>query len=127
MSVNVHRRDLDASQRVLLASRLSALSGEVTLSQAGEMVPSPAAQPVAPDPGAQGGRRPAMRLASRPHSRAGTLCRQRTMSSSTAPVVRRPGGAVSVVASGLAGHYHIPHFRGADKPSLSDPAVLIQK
>ena len=59
MSVNVHRRDLDASQRVLLASRLSALSGEVTLSQAGEMVPSPAAQPVAPDPGAQGGRRPA--------------------------------------------------------------------
>ena len=38
MSVNVHRRHLDASQRALLASRLSALSGEVTLSQAGEMM-----------------------------------------------------------------------------------------
>ena len=39
---------------------------------------------------------------------------------------------MSVVASGLspgpsAGHYHIPLFRGADKSSLSDPAVLIQK
>ena len=38
MSVNVHRRHLDASQRALLASRLSALSDEVTLSQAGEMM-----------------------------------------------------------------------------------------
>ncbi len=38
MSVNVHRRHLDASQRALLASRLSALTGEVTLSQAGEMM-----------------------------------------------------------------------------------------
>ena len=38
MSVNVHRRHLDASQRALLASRLSALSGEVTLGQAGEMM-----------------------------------------------------------------------------------------
>ena len=46
--------------------------------------------------------------------------------------VRRPGRAVSVVASGLgpgpsSGHYHIRHFRGADKSSLSDPAVLTQK
>ena len=38
MSVNVHRRHLDASQRALLASRLSALSGEVTLSRAGELM-----------------------------------------------------------------------------------------
>jgi len=38
MSVNVHRRHLDASQRALLASRLSALSDEVTLGQAGEMM-----------------------------------------------------------------------------------------
>ena len=38
MSMNVHRRHLDASQRALLASRLSALSGEVTLGQAGEMM-----------------------------------------------------------------------------------------
>ncbi|MDE0373141.1 MAG: ParB/RepB/Spo0J family partition protein, partial [Rhodospirillales bacterium] len=38
MSVNLHRRHLDASQRALLASRLSALSGEVTLGQAGEMM-----------------------------------------------------------------------------------------
>ncbi len=38
MSVNVHRRHLGASRRALLASRLSALSGEVTLSQAGEMM-----------------------------------------------------------------------------------------
>ena len=38
MSVNVHRRHLDASQRALLASRLSALSGEVTLIQAGELM-----------------------------------------------------------------------------------------
>ena len=38
MSVNVHRRHLDASQRALQASRLSALSDEVTLSQAGEMM-----------------------------------------------------------------------------------------
>ena len=38
MSVNVYRRHLDASQRALLASRLSALSDEVTLSQAGEMM-----------------------------------------------------------------------------------------
>ena len=38
MSVNVHRHHLDASQRALLASRLSALSDEETLSQAGEMM-----------------------------------------------------------------------------------------
>ena len=38
MSVNMHRRHLDASQRALLASRLSALSGEVTLIQAGELM-----------------------------------------------------------------------------------------
>ena len=49
-----------------------------------------------------------------------------------APVVRRPGDAVSVVASGLgpgplSGHYHILLFRGADKSSLSDPAVLTQE
>ena len=46
--------------------------------------------------------------------------------------VRRPGGAVPVAASGpgpgpSAGHYHIPYFRGADKSSLSDPAVLPQE
>lgn len=42
MSINVHRRHLDASQRALVASRLSALSGEVTLGQAGEMMgPAP--------------------------------------------------------------------------------------
>ena len=38
MSVNLRRRHLDASQRALLASRLSALSDEVTLGQAGEMM-----------------------------------------------------------------------------------------
>ena len=38
MSVNVRRRHLGASRRALLASRLSTLSGEVTLSQAGEMM-----------------------------------------------------------------------------------------
>ena len=38
MSMNLHRRHLDASQRALLASRLSALSGEVTLIQAGELM-----------------------------------------------------------------------------------------
>ncbi len=27
----------------------------------------------------------------------------------------------------IVGHYHIRHFRGADKSSLSDPAVLTQK
>ena len=65
-----------------------------------------------------------MRLARRP-TRAPGRC------GASAPC-RRPGGAVSVVASGLgpeplSGHYHIPLFRGADKSSLSDPAVLIQK
>ncbi len=39
---------------------------------------------------------------------------------------------MSVAASGLgpgplSGHYHIPLFRGADKSSLSDPAVLTQE
>ena len=39
---------------------------------------------------------------------------------------------MSVVASvrdpgPLSGHYHIPNFRGADKSSLSDPAVLTRK
>ena len=38
MSVNVHRRHLDASQRALLASRLCEVSGETTLSQAGELM-----------------------------------------------------------------------------------------
>ena len=38
MSVNVHRRQLDASQRALLASRLVGTSGEVTLGQAGELM-----------------------------------------------------------------------------------------
>ncbi len=38
MSVNVHRRHVDASQRALLARRLPALSDEVALSQAGEMM-----------------------------------------------------------------------------------------
>ena len=38
MSTNVHRRHLDALQRALLASRLSALSGEVTLRRAGELM-----------------------------------------------------------------------------------------
>ena len=50
MSVNVHRRHLDASQRALLASRLSALSDEVTLSQAGEMMVSMAASGLRPRP-----------------------------------------------------------------------------
>ena len=62
----------------LQASRLSALSDEVTLGQAGEMMVSMAAS----------GRRP------RPSSE----------------------------------HWHVlPHFRGAEKSSLSDPAVLTQK
>ena len=39
---------------------------------------------------------------------------------------------MSVVTSGLRpgpalGRYHIPYFRGADKSSLSDPAVLTRK
>ena len=50
MSVNVHRRHLDASQRALLASRLSALSDEVTLGQAGEMMVSMAASGLRPRP-----------------------------------------------------------------------------
>ena len=37
-SVNVHRRHLDASQRALLASRLCALSREMTLSRASEVM-----------------------------------------------------------------------------------------
>ena len=78
MSVNVHRRHLDASQRALLASRLSALSGEVTLGQAGEMMVTMAASGLRPRPS--------------------------------------------------SGHWHVlPHFRGAEKSSLSDPAVLTQK
>ena len=67
MSVNVHQRHLDASRRALVASRLSALSGEVTLSQAGEMMGvsrASLARAAAVRP---------MRLASRSHSIAGTL------------------------------------------------------
>ena len=67
MSVNVHRRHLDASRPALVASRLSALSGEVTLSQAGEMMGvsrASVARAAAVRP---------MRLASRSHSIAGTL------------------------------------------------------
>ena len=49
-----------------------------------------------------------------------------------APVVRRPGGAVSVVASGLRPGRRwsitaFSHFRRADKSSLSDPAVPTRK
>ena len=67
MSVNAHRRHLDASQRALLASRLSALSGEVTLSQAGEMMGVSRAS------AARAATIRPMRLSSRSHSIAGTL------------------------------------------------------
>ena len=54
-----------------------------------------------------------MRIARRLHLRPGTLWRQRTMSAST----RRRS----------SGQPRSPHFRGADKSSLSDPAVLTRK
>ena len=73
-----------------------------------------------------------IRLARRPTRAPGRVAPAHHELLDLAPVVRRPGGAVSVVASGLgpgpsSGHHHIPYFRGADKSSLSDPAVLTQE
>jgi len=123
MSVNVHRRHLDASQRALLASRLSALSDEVTLSRAGEMRGVSRASVAR----AAAVRRKALRetLSLAP----GRLWRQRTMSSSN---WRRSSAdarwcGVDGHLGTAPGHYHIFHFRGAEKSSLSDPAVLTQE
>ena len=63
--------------------------------------PSPARQSVAPDPGAQGGRRPAHAPRETLPSRApGRVTPAHHELLDLAPVVRRPGGPVSMVARG---------------------------
>ena len=63
-------------------------------------VPSPARRPVAPDPGAQGGRRPAHApRETLPLDRRDVVAPTHHELLDVAPVVRRPDGAVSMVSS----------------------------
>ena len=126
-SVNVHRRHLDASQRALLASRLSALSGEVTLSQAGEMMGvSRASVARRPSPGSC-----TSRVA--PTRSPGVVTPAHHELLDLAPVARHPGGAVSMAAPGprpgpRSGH--LPHSSlprsgqvQPERPRGADPGV----
>ena len=97
-------------------------------------VPSPARQPVAPDPGAQGGRRPAHApRETLPLERRDIVAAAHHELLDLAPVVRRPGGAVSMAGPGLrpgpwSGHCLIlPLPRSGkvqpERPRGADPGV----